>query len=436
MDDFRIEYDAPNAVYFPGQAVTGKVIIQNREWIKARFLKICIHGGAHTGWSDSERRSRTNTRGESESYTETVHYNATVNYLTGESIAWSSQDGSNKLPAGTNVFPFAFSVPTNCPPSFEGCYGQIRYSVHVELDRPWKFNKKSKKFFSVVPAYDLNITPTAINPMINTASKNTGFLLKKGLVTMTASLPKRGYVPGELVPITINIDNGSKNPVVAVRSKMTQVSHYHASHGSHNVYATTHTHHKNDEKCVAESRRNIEIAPRTKGQVVLSMKIPAIVPSFQCPIINVEYCISVKVDTTTTFGGTLKVEFPLIIGTIPIRQMMMGAAPAVMPPTVSPNAPPYPVVPGVPGASVYPTAPSAPPASPGAIGAGAPMMAGAAAVSAPTAPPPSYDESMYAGKSEDSEPFAPRYPVYNDLPPYSPPVNSAPAGPLPPKSGF
>lgn len=59
MDDFRIEYDAPNAVYFPGQAVTGKVIIQNREWIKARFLKICIHGGAHTGWSDSERRSRT-----------------------------------------------------------------------------------------------------------------------------------------------------------------------------------------------------------------------------------------------------------------------------------------------------------------------------------------------------------------------------------------
>lgn len=432
MDDFRIEYDAPNAVYFPGQAVTGKVIIQNREWIKARFLKICIHGGAHTGWTESERRSRTNSHGESESYSETIHYNATVNYLNGESIAWSSQDASNRLPAGTNIFPFAFSMPTNCPPSYEGCHGQIRYSVHVELDRPWKFNKKSKKFFSVVPAYDLNITPTAINPMINTASKNTGLIFKKGLVTMTASLPKRGYVPGEILPINITIDNGSKNPVVAVRSKMTQMSHFHASHGGH-MHGTSHTHHKNDEKCVAESRRNVEVPPRSKGQVTLSMKVPAIVPSFQCPIIQVDYCISVKVDTASTFGGTLKLEFPLIIGTIPIRQMApMGVAPATMP-TVSPNAPPYPVVAGgAPGASVYPTAPSAPPVSPGGIGAGASM---AAASTVPSAPPPSYEESMYAGKAEDSEPFAPRYPVYNNLPQeVSPQMGAAP--PLPSKNGF
>ncbi|KAF1764863.1 hypothetical protein GCK72_004813 [Caenorhabditis remanei] len=445
MDDLRIEYDAPNGVYFPGQAVTGKVVIQNREWIKARFLKICIHGGAHTSWGDTERRHRMDEKGRSEHYNEHVTYNATVNYLSGESIAWKSTDGQNRLPAGTNVFPFAFSLPFNCPPSYEGCHGHIRYSVHVELDRPWKFNKKSKKCFSVVPAYDLNITPTAVNPMVNTASKNTGLIFKKGMVSMTVSLPKRGYVAGEILPITINIDNGSKEPVVAVRSKMSQLSHFHASHGT-SMHSTTHTHHRNDEKCVAESRRNVNVAPRSKSQVVLSMKIPSIVPSFQCPIINVDYCISVKLDTNATFGGTLKVEFPLIIGTIPIRQLAptgAAAAPAVMP-TVSPSAPPYPVIGGgVSGVSVYPTAPSAPPASPGpmgppggsgfgGIGAGAAVAAAGA-----SAPPPSYEESMYGvGKVEDSEPFAPRYPVYNNLPNEVPPspVGQAPA--LPEKVGF
>ncbi|CAO4363753.1 unnamed protein product [Caenorhabditis nigoni] len=439
MDDLRIEYDAPNSVYFPGQPVTGKVVIQNREWIKARFLKICIHGGAHTSWSESERRYRTDARGNRESYTESVHYTATVNYLTGESIAWKSADGQDRLPAGTNVFPFAFGMPVNCPPSYEGCHGHIRYSVHVELDRPWKFNKKSRKCFSVVPMYDLNITPTAINPMVNSTSKNTGFILKKGLVSMTVSLPKRGYVAGEILPITINIENNSKSPVVAVRSKMTQLSHFHASHGNA-MNVTHHTHHKHDEKCVAESRRNFDVAPHSRGQVVLSMKIPAIVPSFTCPIIDVDYCISVKLDTASTFGATLKVEFPLIIGTIPIRQLApTGAAapPAVMP-TVSPTAPPYPVIGGgVPGASVYPTAPSAPPASPigpGGVGFGAaigpPPMASA---------PPSYEESMQGvTKIEDSEPFAPRYPVYNNLQETSPlpPYTPGAAPPLPSKTGF
>ncbi|CAA19457.2 Arrestin C-terminal-like domain-containing protein [Caenorhabditis elegans] len=419
MDDLRIEYDAPNDVYFPGQAVTGKVIIQNREWIKARFLKICIHGGAHTHWSESRSTYRTNTRGERERFTENVNYNATINYLTGESIAWQSRDGTDRLPAGTNVFPFAFNLPINCAPSFEGCHGHIRYDVHVELDRPWKFNKKSRKCFSVIPVFDLNITPTAINPMVNTASKNTGLILKKGLVTITVNLPKRGYVAGEIMPITVNIDNGSKVAVSEVSAKMTQLSHFHASHGNM-IGVTAHTHNRNDEKLVAESRRVADVPAKSRGQMVLSMKIPAIVPSFNCPIIAVDYCLTVKVSTQQIFGGGLKCEFPLIIGTIPIRQMNQ-AAPGAMPTMPSVSAPPYPVVAGASASqAVYPTAPSAPPASPGGEA------------------PPSYEESVHgAGKVEDAEAFAPRYPVYNNLPQQQNsqlPPEYAP--PLPAKSGF
>lgn len=102
------------------------------------------------------------------------------------------------------------------------------------------------------------------------------------------------------------------------------------------------------------------------------------------------------------------------------------------------SAPPYPVVAGASASqAVYPTAPSAPPASPGGEA------------------PPSYEESVHgAGKVEDAEvsfkleilskmltenlqAFAPRYPVYNNLPQQQNsqlPPEYAP--PLPAKSGF
>lgn len=122
------------------------------------------------------------------------------------------------------------------------------------------------------------------------------------------------------MPITVNIDNGSKFAVSEVSAKMTQLSHFHASHGNM-IGVTAHTHNRNDEKLVAESRRVADVPAKSRGQMVLSMKIPAIVPSFNCPIIAVDYCLTVKVSTQQIFGGGLKCEFPLIIGTIPIRQM-------------------------------------------------------------------------------------------------------------------
>ncbi|VDM76296.1 unnamed protein product [Strongylus vulgaris] len=58
------------------------------------------------------------------------------------------------LPAGSHNFPFAFNLPENCPPSFESAYGYIRYMVKVELDRPWRFNKKERKLFTGKPTFN------------------------------------------------------------------------------------------------------------------------------------------------------------------------------------------------------------------------------------------------------------------------------------------
>lgn len=65
----------------------------------------------------------------------------------------------------------------------------------------------------------------------------------------------------------------------------------------------------------------------SEGQVQLALVLPnPLVPSFRTGIIEVDYCVMVEIDKSKK----LCVEFPVIIGTVPIGQMMsmMMRAPA------------------------------------------------------------------------------------------------------------
>ena len=40
--------------------------------------------------------------------------------------------------------------------SFEGKHGSIRYWLKAEMDKPWSFNHKTKKAFTVISPIDIN----------------------------------------------------------------------------------------------------------------------------------------------------------------------------------------------------------------------------------------------------------------------------------------
>ena len=69
-----------------------------------------------------------------------------------------------ELGAGDHVFPFRFQIPTKpLPHAFEGKYGNIRYKVKARIDRPWRFDHKTERLFSIVGIpVDLNsLIPSA-----------------------------------------------------------------------------------------------------------------------------------------------------------------------------------------------------------------------------------------------------------------------------------
>ena len=60
------------------------------------------------------------------------------------------------IAAGVHNFTFACQLPPDCPSSYEGQHGHIRYTVKVALVRPWKFDISFKRGFTVLRMTDLN----------------------------------------------------------------------------------------------------------------------------------------------------------------------------------------------------------------------------------------------------------------------------------------
>jgi hypothetical protein len=69
-----------------------------------------------------------------------------------------------------------------------GSYGSVQYFCKVKIDRPWRFDHKVKEMFTVLPVYDLNLTPSAGIGISAEESKELGSLCcANGTVFITVS---------------------------------------------------------------------------------------------------------------------------------------------------------------------------------------------------------------------------------------------------------
>ncbi|KAG0437318.1 hypothetical protein HPB47_017492 [Ixodes persulcatus] len=76
---------------------------------------------------------------------------------SGEKFEESGGDGRDVLTEGHHEFNFSFLLPTSgVTTSFEGKYGSVRYWLKAEVEKPWSFNHKTKKAFTVISPIDIN----------------------------------------------------------------------------------------------------------------------------------------------------------------------------------------------------------------------------------------------------------------------------------------
>uniref|UniRef100_A0A1I7T7U6 Arrestin_C domain-containing protein n=1 Tax=Caenorhabditis tropicalis TaxID=1561998 RepID=A0A1I7T7U6_9PELO len=175
-----------------------------------------------------------------------------------------------------------------------------------------------------------------MNPIGSHACKHSGFLGSKE-IKMQVNIPKSGYVPGEMIPISLLLHNHSKKPVFCVKAQLIQHVHYQAQQENTHLFPDEHCHkhcdHKTAETIIFEMDQDFHVRCCSKEEIRLTLVLPnPLVPTFKTGIIEVDYCIMVMLDKEKK----LRCELPVTIGTVPIGRQAIVMS---MPSFVEPNAP-------------------------------------------------------------------------------------------------
>ena len=190
--------------YSPGSVVEGSLVVIVDKPKDYERIIVTLRGGAEVSW-----------RGTNEDV-----YRNSETYIDAKAIVWRANepfDNRRKLPIGEHNFPFSFQLPIDAPSSFETVTGQIRYEVEARIERSGLINLIVKPNHMIKARLTVeNRTPrTDIlrryrQPATMSGTKQLKFLfLKRGFISATVNVPRTGFSPGEVIPITVNIFNRS-----------------------------------------------------------------------------------------------------------------------------------------------------------------------------------------------------------------------------------
>ncbi|XP_025922910.1 arrestin domain-containing protein 2 [Apteryx rowi] len=293
----ELEDGRARSTYGSGELLRGRVRLELRGALRLRALEVCARGRAAVHWLES-RSVGLNTV--------YCHYAACQTFLHRRCRLIPDNGEVTVLPAGRHEFPFTFQLPETLATSFEGKHGSVRYWVKAKLHRPWSAVKKAKKEFTVIEPIDIN-TPALLAPQAGAKEKLArAWYCNRGQVSVTAKIDRKGYTPGEVIPIFAEIDNCTNRAVVP-KAAIIQTQTFIAR-GS-----------KKQKKSVVTSIVGDSIAAgRREVWHGRALKIPPVGPSIlHCRVIQVEYSLKVCVDIPGT--SKLLLELPLVIGTIPLH---------------------------------------------------------------------------------------------------------------------
>lgn len=298
ITDFSVELSPSSyGVYTAGELLSGQVVVELCKALKISALEVCATGLATVHWLE------TRSIGMNTVYSD---FTAHETYLRKRHHLIRDNGTLNVLPAGRHEFPFTFQLPENLVTSFEGKHGCVRYWVKAKLHRPWSTVKKAKKEFTVLEPIDIN-TPDLLAPQAGTKEKIAhAWYCNLGQVSVTAKIDRKGYTPGEVIPIFAEIDNCTSRNVVP-KAAIIQ---------SQTFIARGTLKHK--KSVVATLAGDTIPAGKRETWHGRALKIPPLGPSIlQCRIIRVEYALKICVEIPGC--SKLLLELPLVIGTIPLH---------------------------------------------------------------------------------------------------------------------
>ncbi|KAH9503648.1 Arrestin domain-containing protein 3 [Bulinus truncatus] len=291
-------------VFRPGETIYGTATLTVDGATKARSVNIFCCGMALTKWPRSYESTKVGTE-----------------YYIHEVLRKPVEN----LSSGNHEFNFRFLLPSEgLPSSYEGRHGSIRYFLRVEVDKPFpRINYNFYSIFTVLAHLDANLpeykrgAKAAVTKEVHKAFG----LGNVGNLTLSASIDRNGYCPGEKILIDLKAWNESVKDCGAVQASLVQNVIFSASGETQKSRTVI---------------RSIVGAPLEKGKTRAwqqqPLQIDAVPPSHKmntCHIIKVNYSVNVSVGVP--LGMDLELSIPVTICTVPLGKSLATSSTLVQP---------------------------------------------------------------------------------------------------------
>ncbi|CAH2269401.1 jg16427 [Pararge aegeria aegeria] len=305
FDEGRMVLDSPNGTYYSGQTVQGKLIFQQDKVKSFRGLFVKLKGFCHVHWTT--RRTRT-VNGKSQSYT--VNHNAHEEYVNTKMYMVGGESGEHTIQPGHYEFPFHFQLPSNCPSSFEGEYGHIRYEIKAVVDRAFKFDQEKKVAVRVMAPLNLNLDPYCREPIeMEFQESYCCCCMSSGSTEAVIKLPVSGYCPGQTIPIDVACSNKGSVGIDDIKLKLTKKVTF---------IATSEPGRRKVKDTIAEIQKG-PVPSNTSRNWTVEMGVPAldVYNLSGCQYIQLEYVFKVTVCPDGCHSNT-EGSRRIVIGTVPL----------------------------------------------------------------------------------------------------------------------
>ncbi|KAJ8380579.1 hypothetical protein SKAU_G00013570 [Synaphobranchus kaupii] len=205
----------------------------------------------------------------------------------------------NVVVPGIHEYPFTFQIPQgNMPSSFKGAFGKIVYTLEAKLSRSMRAPSKTKTKFTFLSNQDQD-SPQLMEPQFGMKEEKLK-VFTSGKVSMNIKTERMGYLQGEGLKVTAEIDNSSSRKIVPKFSLYQKQSFF--AKGNRRV------HTKNVLKEAGDA-----VPPSTCQTVTKVLSIPNIVPTtiLNCKVVHVEYRLKIYLDIP--FVKDPEIKLPLVI---------------------------------------------------------------------------------------------------------------------------
>ncbi|XP_075145130.1 arrestin domain-containing protein 17-like isoform X2 [Haematobia irritans] len=364
--------------YYAGQVVSGTIVLKCDKPKEVQAILLKISGTAETAWT--ERRFNTRTT-----------YYGREDYLSSNTYLMGSEQIT--LATGVHTYTFACQLPSNCPSSFEGMHGHIRYTIKVSLVRPWKFDQNYKKAFTVLRITDLNFESPQIRIPASSEAYRTfccGPCTTEPL-KLELKVPQTGFVPGQNIPVQGLIINNTNMAVSEVKFSLVMLVRY----------TSTNPKRINVQRISVSKVKGDSVLRYCTRCIKEELHVPATPPTCiqSCNVIQIVYQVEMYVEMKSLFKSQV-ISMPVIIGNVPLANNTRGSFVIDEQPSPSRDF------------SERPTSLDL------TKGATAPPTL---YLNTPNMPPPSYEESVHTQRNNINEgeenslgyiEFTPLYPVF------------------------